>query len=400
MRKIRKVKFIFVSSLTVVIFLAGFIGYLFGNHNFALAEKGFPTFSNRDLGAPKDTDFSLFWEAYSKLKENYIGKIDGQKLLYGAIYGAYASVDDPYTVFLDPEVSKDFQNELSGELEGIGIKIGMLNGYPAVIAPLDGSPAQKSGLKPKDKIFKINDVDTKDLPLDEVVSKIRGKEGTTVKLSVLREGEDNTRNFELKREKLDVKTVEVKYIDDVAVISLNEFGISTKKDFAKIADEISSKGISKMILDLRDNPGGLLDGAVDVGGQIFSKDTTIVIEEGKKTKEELKTSGPATLKQVKLVVLVNGGSASASEILAGAVKDNKRGKIIGEKTFGKGTVQQLDQLSDGSSTKITVSRWLTPNGTSIDKDGITPDIEEKEGDNPLFDLQDPLLKRALSEIAK
>jgi len=400
MTKIRKIKLIFTCSLIAAFLLSGFIGYLFGNRNFQITQKGVPTFSNRSLGKPNEIDFGLFWEAYNDLKDNYLGQIDGQKFLYGAIAGAFASLDDPYTVFLPPDLSRDFKNELNGELEGIGVKVGVLDNAPAVIAPLPDSPAQKAGLKSKDKILQVDNQSTQDMTLDEVVSKIRGAAGTAVKLQVLHDGESMPRDFEIKREKLNVKTVELIYKDDVAIISLNEFGTDTKGEFTKASDEIAAKGINKVILDLRDNPGGLLDGAIDVAGELFEQNTTVVFEESKTGKLENKTTGPGTLKQVKLVVLVNGGSASAAEIVAGAVKDNKRGTIVGEKTFGKGTVQQLDELSGSSAAKITVSRWLTPSGASIDKNGIAPDVEIKEGDNPLFDQNDPLLKRALSEINK
>jgi len=400
MKKTRRLKLIFLISIIAAVLAAGFIGYLVGNKSLVLSENHIPKLVKKDLGRPKDVDFELFWQAYQKLRENYFGKIDPQKFLYGSIAGSYASLDDPYTIFLPPEASSDFQKELSGELEGIGVKIGVYEGYPAVIAPLENSPAKKAGLKPKDQIIKIDDLDAKSLPLDEAVLKIRGKEGTSVKLTIKRANEDRERVLEIKREKIEVKTVEVKYKDDVAIIELNEFGLGTKDDFVKIAKEVADKGTGKVILDLRNNPGGVLDGAVDVAGEFFPKDTVIVIEDSKAGKLEMKTSGGESLKNVNLVVLVNGGSASAAEILAGAVKDHQRGKVIGEKTFGKGTVQQFENLPDSSSVKITVARWLTPEGLSIDKDGITPDIEVKEPDSILFDDEDPLIKRALEEVKK
>lgn len=400
MKNKKRIKVALTISLVLVVLLSGSIGYLFGNHNFVLTQKHAIEFIKSDIGQPKDVDFSLFWEAYSKLKNSYQGTIEAKKFLYGAIEGGFASTGDPYTVFLPPDISSEFEKEISGKLEGIGIKIGILDNTPAVIAPLNDSPAQKAGLKPKDKIIKVDDIETKDILLDEVVYKIRGAEGTTVKLEVLRDGEQNPRVFEIKRAKIDVKTVEVSYKDDVGIIALNEFGTNTREDFLNAAKQMSDKGISKIILDLRDNPGGLLDGAIDVSGELFSKDTTVVFEDSKSGKTEHKTIGTALLKQAKLVVLVNGGSASSAEIVAGAIKDHKRGTIIGEKTFGKGTVQQLEPLSDGSSVKITVARWLTPTGQSIDKNGIMPDIEVKSGDNPLFDQNDPIMKRAIEEFAK
>ena len=236
------------------------------------------------------------------------------------------------------------------------------------------------------------------MSLDEVVSKIRGTAGTTVKLDIQREGVADLLHFEIKREKIEVKTVEVSYIDDVAIVALNEFGLDTKVEFSRAAQEIAGKNINKLILDLRNNPGGLLDGAIDVSGEIFPEGTTVVLEQNKTSKDELKTTSSGTLKQVKLAVLVNGGTASSAEIVAGAIKDHNRGKVIGEKTFGKGTVQELDPLRGGSSAKITVAKWLTPKGTNIDKNGIVPDIEVKEPDNILFLSNDPLVKRAIEEL--
>ena len=393
MKKLRKIKIIFAASIAVAVLAAGTLGYFIGNRQLLRLVKGESSVS--DL---QNTDFQLFWDAYLKLKSAYNGDIDPQKYLYGAIEGGYGSLNDPYTVFLSPELSKDFTDELSGELEGIGVKIGELDGAPAIIAPLEDSPAQKAGLKPKDKIVKIDDVDTQTMSLDEVVSKIRGTAGTTVKLDIQREGVADLLHFEIKREKIEVKTVEVSYIDDVAIVALNEFGLDTKVEFSRAAQEIAGKNINKLILDLRNNPGGLLDGAIDVSGEIFPEGTTVVLEQNKTSKDELKTNSSGTLKQVKLVVLVNGGTASSAEIVAGAIKDHNRGKVIGEKTFGKGTVQELDPLRGGSSAKITVAKWLTPKGTSIDKNGIVPDIEVKEPDNILFLSNDPLVKRAIEEL--
>jgi len=394
MKSARRAKIWLIISIIAIVLVSGTLGFFVGRGKLTLV-----TILRNKKPSPS-VNINLFWEAYNKLKENYASDVDGQKYLYGSIEGGFASLGDPYTMFFTPDQTKDFTNELSGELEGIGVKIGVLDDYPAVIAPLDGSPAQKAGLKPRDKIIKVDGVDMKGVSLDEAVTKIRGQEGTKVKLEILRDGEKDTKTFEIERAKLQVKTVEVKYLDDVAVIELNEFGEDTVTEFSKAAKEISDKKINKVIIDLRSNPGGLLDGAVGVGNEIFPKDTTVVIEKGKTTKNEMKTNQDGVLKDAKLVVLVNDGSASAAEILAGAVQDNKRGTIIGGKTFGKGTVQQFEPLSDGSAVKITVAQWLTPSGKSIEKNGITPDIEIKDSDNPYFDNNDPLIERAIQELNK
>lgn len=397
-KKLKRSRLYFVSSLTLAIILAGFLGYLIGNKNLELNANHIPELVNRNLGAPDDIDFSLFWQAYDKLKQNYLGQIDAQKLLYGAITGAFNSVGDPYTVFLSPDDTKSLNSDLTGELEGVGLKMGILDNVPAVIAPLPGSPAQKAGLKPKDKIVKVDNQSTQDMTLDAVVARIRGKAGTEVVLTILREGETQTRDIKITRAQINVQTVEVTYQNDIAIVSINEFGTDTSSEFDKAAKEISDKNINKVVIDLRDNPGGLLDSAISVAGQIFPQDTLVTYEQGRDYKNELKTSGDGLLKNAKISVIVNAGSASASEILAGAIKDHNRGKLIGQKTFGKGTVQQLEPLSSGSSAKITVAKWLTPNGQNIDKNGIEPDISVKEPDNIQFITNDPLVKAAIDAL--
>lgn len=388
----------FYGSAIVLVLLSGFIGFLIGNKNLEFSQNFKPKIVKNELGKPDNVDFSLFWEAFEKLQNNYPEDIDLKKFLYRAIAGSFTATEDPYTNFLPPEETKEFEGDLVGELEGIGVKIGVLDNLPAVIAPLPDSPAQKAGLKPKDKIIKIDDQGTIEMSLDEAVSKIRGKKNTVVKLLIQRDGEE--RQFEIRRERINVETVELSFKGDVAIIALNEFGTETKQEFIQAVKNVKSKNINKVILDLRNNPGGLLDGSVDVASEFFARDTVIVVESGRDYKRELKTNGASTLKDAELIVLVNGGSASASEILAGAIKDHGRGKLIGEKTFGKGTVQQYEPLSDGSSVKITVAKWLTPKGANIDKDGIVPDIEIKEGDDALFTENDPMINRALEEFDK
>lgn len=398
MKRPNKTKFIFIFSLVIVVFLSGFLGYLWGHQNLILDKQRIPQLVNLDLGGKNKIDFSLFKEAYDRLQSEYLGTIDPQKFLYGAISGAFNSLGDPYTAFLPPDSSAELESELSGDLEGIGVRIGILDQTPAVITPLPNSPAQRSGLKPRDKVLEVDSTSTNEMTLDEVVNRIRGKAGTKVKLTILREGEKDIRTIEITREKISVNTVELNYRGDTAIISLSEFGVKTKPDFNRAANEIAAKGINKVVLDLRNNPGGLLDAATDVASDLFPDGTTVVIEDAKDGKSELKTKGDGVLKNAKLVVLVNQGSASAAEIVAGAIKDHKRGILIGEKTFGKGTVQQLETISGGSSVKITVARWLTPSGQSIDKNGIEPDVVMKEKDNALFSVNDPLLKKALQEF--
>lgn len=389
MRSIRRAKVVFIFSLVVSLALAGTAGFFIGK-NYVISKQ--PT--NTIAGA----DFNLFWQAYAELKKNYLGDIDPQKFVYGAISGAYDSLGDPYTTFFSPDLNSQFQQELSGQLEGVGLKLGELDGLPAVIAPIAGSPAQQAGIKTKDLILKVDDLATKDQPLDLVVSKIRGAAGTKVKLLVQLAGSSQTKEFELTRQQISVATVETKYINDTAVISVSEFGTDTNSEFEKAYQEAQQKNVKSVILDLRGNPGGLLDSAVQMAEYFLKKDQVILIEQDKTSKTEQKVETERGWQNIKLAVLVDQGSASASEIFAGAIKDNNRGKIIGEKTFGKGVVQQLIDLGSGASAKITVSKWLTPNGTDIDKNGLTPDIIAPTPDNQNFSTSDPVVDRALQEL--
>lgn len=399
-KKLKRLKVLFLVSFVIAIALSGLIGYKIGSRRATALASGFTNVSSGSDQIGK-VDFGLFWDSLAKLKESYVGDVDLQKYLYGAIAGGFASLGDPYTNFLSPELSQDFEDELTGQLEGIGVRIGSLDGYPAVISPLDDSPAQRAGLKPKDLIVKIGDTDAAGMSTDQAVELIRGDAGTEVKLEILRSGEDKTREFKIIRENIEVKTVEVKKIEDkISLIEINEFGTSTTDDFVKAAQQLKNDNVGKIIIDLRNNPGGLLDSAIEIAGEIFDRDKLVVIEEGRSGRKESKSHGNSLLKDAKIAVLVNSGSASAAEILAGAIADHDRGVVIGEKTFGKGTVQQFEGLSGGSSVKITIAKWLTPNGNSIDKNGITPDIEIKEPDDILFDKNDPLIGRAVQELEK
>lgn len=390
--KLSKTRLFF--SIFAIILACLAIGFVAGN-KFAYSYS--TNIFSGESGISK-ADMDLFWQAYEKLNEQYLGEIDKKEFVYGAISGAFASLGDPYTIFLSPKISEDFTKELSGELEGIGIQIGVLDDYPTVIAPLKDSPAQKIGIKAKDKIVKVDDFDTQGQLIDLVVSKIRGPQGTKVTLEIERGGE--TMKFEVTREKIQVDTVEVKIIGDTAHILINEFGTNTTDEFAKAVAQVEEKNITKIVLDLRNNPGGILDSAVEMAGYFFNPDTTVVIEKGKASEKIHKTSGPGSLKNAKLVVLVNEGSASAAEILAGAIQDNDRGEVVGAKTYGKGTVQQLNFLPQGTSVKITVARWLTPDGHDIDKNGVVPDIAIEDGESRLFSDDDPVLNRAIQLLSE
>ena len=338
---------------------------------------------NKDQEKPENVDFSLFWKVYNDLNAKYVdkGKVDPQKILYGAISGLVNSVGDPYTVFFEPVTSKKFQEEISGSFGGIGIEIGKRNNILTVISPIKDTPAFKAGIKAGDKILKIDTKPTANLAIEEAVNMIRGKKGTKVTLTIQTET-NPTRDVELIRDAIKIPTIEWKLIEQgnkkIAYMQIYSFNQTVDSEFKKASEEILKSGATGFIVDLRNNPGGLLDSAINLAGWFLDKNKVVVNEAfGNGTKNEFRSDGNAALKQYPTVVLMNGGSASASEILAGALHDNRNIKIVGEKSFGKGSVQELQNYGDGSSLKVTIAKWLTPNGISISEKGIEADIEVK-----------------------
>lgn len=387
-------KIVFVVSLAIAFFLVGSLGYALGRGSVASVTGS----SWTSLFAPKEDVFS---QVYSSVKDIFIGSIDSQGGYYGAVKGFVASLGDPYTVFFDPKETGDFKNELEGSVDGIGVKLMEDQEFTTVITVIDPSPAKDAGLKAKDIITEVNNESVQGKGIDTVVSLIRGKSGTEVSVKILRKGEKNLLEFKMKRAKIKVNSVETKVVDGVGLIQISEFAPDTGRLFNTQVRQLKDQGIDRFIVDLRNNPGGLLDQAIELSNMIFSRGTTVVIEEDKNGKRnETKTTEDGFIKQDKIIVLINGGSASASEIVAGALKDNKRGSVIGEKSYGKGTVQQYEEFSDGSSLKVTIAKWLTPKGEDINKNGINPDIEVKLEDQTGSDRKDPVIDRAVTEIKR
>ena len=352
----------------------------------------------------KNLDFTLFWNVWQSLKEKFIdqNRFDNQKMLYGAISGMVRSLNDPYTVFMDPEESKKFLEDVSGKFEGVGMEVGQKKGQLQIIAPLEGTPAQKAGLRAGDKIVKIDDAFTSDMTVDDAVSQIRGKKDTQVVLTIFREGWNNTKEFKLIRDIIEVPSLkwEVKE-NDVAYIKLYQFSEKASTDFRKTALEILRTPTKRIVLDLRNNPGGYLEVSQDIASFFLEKDSLVAIEDFGDKKEQKKylAQGNDIFSQLPLVVLINQGSASAAEILAGALRDNRQIKLVGETSFGKGSVQELENLTGGSSLKITVAKWLTPKGQSISDHGLTPDVQVEITDEDYQKERDPQLDKAL-EIVK
>lgn len=399
--------FVIQFAVVAVIFFA--IGFVVGQKKIEIARRGFVpkiTFENRIPPQDQTVDFSLLWKVMETLPEKYLDKtaIDSQKLLYGAISGAVRSLGDPYTAFLDPKQNQAVKAELSGTYEGVGIQIGFNKEKRlVVIAPLAGTPAEKARISPKDLILKIDSRETFDLTLPEAVDLIRGQAGTKVKLVLQHEGEDKPYEVEIAREKITVKSVDVEFKDTdrgrVAIVRVSRFGDTTDSEWDSTVNRLQLEKAVGVIVDMRNNPGGLLTSAVHLGSE-FITGTIVKQEFADGTVRSLSADHRGELLSIPLVVLVNDGSASASEIFAGAIKDDRRGKVIGEKTFGKGTVQDAVDLDGGSGLHVTVAKWLTPKGTSINGEGITPDIIVARTSEDVSAGRDPQLDRALAELFK
>ena len=326
----------------------------------------------------QDVDFNLFWNVWDELKDKYVDKekLDDKKMFYGAIKGMVDSIGDPYTVFMEPKVAKEFSDDLAGTFEGIGAEIGKKNDIITIVAPLADMPAEKAGLQAGDQIYAINGVSTAGLAIDEAVNKIRGPKGTEVTLTIFRKGFDKTKDFKIIRQTIIVKSVKTKMSDDnIFTITIANFNDDTSELFKKAAGQAIEKNPKGIIIDLRNNPGGYLETAIDVASEWIDQGPIVTEQFSPEKKNEYLHRGRARLKDFPTVVLVNQGSASASEIVSGALKDNGKATIVGMKTFGKGSVQTLQELRDGSSVKITVAKWLTPKGYNINHEGIAPDVE-------------------------
>jgi carboxyl-terminal processing protease len=370
-----------------------------GNSGFSLPTSSIfssPTSASRP-------DMGVFWKTWDLLHERFVDreKLDVTTLLYGAIKGMLAATDDPYTTFFSPEENKSFQEDISGSFEGIGAEIGMKSKVLTVVAPLDDSPAQKAGIRSGDKILKINDESTAEMNIDEAVKKMRGKKGTDVKLTIFREGEKETRDITVRRDTINVKSVKLEWKEDgIALVKLSQFGEETVNEFSDAVKQIRSRQTRGIVLDLRDDPGGLLDAAVDIGSLMIPKGKPVVIEEDSKgSRETLSTEGGDVLSSIPTVVLINEGSASASEILAATLRENRDNvTLIGKKSFGKGSVQELVPVTKDTSLKVTVARWLTPRGEQINKIGITPDIDIDRTSEDYDADRDPQLEKALEVV--
>lgn len=355
-------------------------------------------------------NLSVLKDVYDKLVFNFVDpeKIDKDKMTYGAISGMVDALGDPYTVFYDPEEAKQFQEDIAGTFEGIGAQLGMKDGQLKVIAPLKNTPAERAGILPGDTIIEVDGESIIELTIDEVITKIKGPKGTEVILTIVRSKEGQTpetKEIKITRDVIKVPTIEWEELQSngkrIAHLTIYHFSETVFTDFKKAGYEIIAGNYDGIILDLRSNPGGLLDKTVDISGWFLEKGQIVLKEQNKNLDESIyKADGPESFVNMPIVILINEGTASASEILTGALKDNRGITTIGETSFGKGLVQRVVSLDDGSSLKVTTAKWYTPNGTLIQDTGIKPDIEVELSEEDYNNDRDPQLDRALQEITK
>jgi carboxyl-terminal processing protease len=357
--------------------------------------------SNLESGMENGADFNLFWQAWQLLKEKYVdGKnIDNENMVRGAISGLFDSLGDDYTVFMPPSDAQKFSEDISGEFSGIGAEIGIRDGQLVVVSPMKNSPAEKAGLKPMDKILMVDSENTDGLTTDDAVKIIRGERGTAVVLTVFRDSWAEPKEISIIRDTIQIPTMDWEMKGDIAYVQLYNFYEKAPYLFYQMAIDFSQYNPKGMVLDLRNDPGGYLNVAINLAGWFMDSGKVVVIEEfGNGEKQEYTSYGNGYFKNIPVVVLVNEGSASASEILAGALRDIRGSKLVGEKTFGKGTVQEVEQLSDGSLAKITVAHWRLPNGLIIEKNGLEPDYEAEITEEDFIAGRDPQLEKAMEVL--
>jgi len=350
-------------------------------------------------------NFNTFWEAWQKLNNNYLKDedISPENKTYGAIRGLVGALNDPYSQFFSPEDTKKFQEDVQGNFGGIGAELGMRQNKLLVIAPLKNTPAERAGLKAGDQILQVNSSSTEGVQIDEAVGWIRGPQGTRVKLLMYRDSWEKPKEIEITRGLIRIPTLDWEMKGEVAYIQLYSFNANAENLFYDAVLKMSeAKNVRGIVLDLRNNPGGYLQTAVNLAGWFLPRNTLVVSEVGREGggASRMRAMGNEALAGIPTVVLINGGSASASEILAGALRDQRKIKLVGEKSFGKGTVQELFDLSDDSSLKITIAHWVLPSGKILEEGGLVPDVEVELKEEDVQAKKDPQLDKALELVGQ
>lgn len=386
-------------TAVIVMILVAVVSFVMGARgNELLASLGG---SSQNQGLPEDLNYAELDAVYDMLRQNYAGELDAEKLLTGAKDGLVKATGDPYSEYFTDKEYGEFRKSLHGEFQGIGAELGMREDRLTVISTLDRTPAQKSGLQAGDAIIKVNDESTQDWSITEAVSNIRGKKGTTVKLTVFREGDIKT--FDITRADIENPSVRAEMLaGNIGVIRISRFSNSDTVELArKAAEDFKEQGVNGVILDLRGNGGGFVQAAKGVAG-IWIQGGRVILEEKAdgQTVETLRAQGKPILGDMPTVVLVNGASASASEIVAGALKDYDIATLVGQQSFGKGSVQKITEVSSGGNLKVTVARWYTPSGKNIDGEGITPSVKVKLNAEDVNAGRDPQEDRAVKILQK
>jgi carboxyl-terminal processing protease len=378
------------------------------------AQIGAPAVSTAAPGSPVDsTDqagaFGVFWQALRNIQDSYYGPdAKPEELTYGAIRGSLQALEDPFTVFTDPEVTEVTKVELEGEFEGIGAYVSQNDqGQLVIQTPMRGQPAEKAGVLAGDVVLKVDGRDITGLDTGDAVLLIRGPKGTTVTLTIKREGEPDLLDIAVVRDRIEVPSVaEARVLSDkgapdIGYVQITAFAEDTKRELDQAIDnDLRAKGAKAIILDLRNNPGGYLDTAIEVASEFIGQGIIVQQEDGKGNRRAEVARGDGRATDLPLVILINKGSASASEIVAGAIRDHKRGVLVGETSYGKGSVQNVHSLSDDSQLRVTVAAWLTPDGHKIHRTGVEPDVEVSRTADDLKNQRDPQLDRAIEEARR
>ncbi|MEI6280693.1 MAG: S41 family peptidase [bacterium] len=392
-------KRIAISVTFFLIILSFVLGIFIGKSNRPSIEKVIGI-SGKETAVSTLTDFSPFWKVWNTINEKYpsANKITDQNRVYGAISGLVGSLDDPYSVFFSPDEAKSFEDEIAGNFDGIGMEVGIKDKILTVIASLKDTPAYRSDIKSGDKILKIDKNVTSGLSIEEAIKLIRGPKGTSVTLTIFREGLTQPKEINITRDTINIPTLDTELRKDgIFVIKLYSFSANSSNLFRNAIKKFVDSGSDKLLLDLRGNPGGYLDSAVDMASWFLKGGKTIVTEDygNNQAPEIFRSKGYDIFNdKLKFVVLIDGGSASASEILAGAMQDNGRAKLVGAKSFGKGSVQQVIDITPDTILKITVAKWLTPNGVSISEKGLTPDYIVEITQKDIDAKKDPQTEKA------
>lgn len=391
------------TSITATIFFVAvffIFGIYIGDHNRPEIDK-ITGISGKEPQVATQADFAPFWKVWNTINEKYpsANKITDQERVYGAISGLASSLNDPYSVFFAPDEAKSFEDEIAGNFDGIGMEVGMKDKILTVIAPLKNTPAYRADIKSGDKILKINKKITTGLSIEEAIKLIRGPKGTPVTLTIFREGLQQPKDITIVRDTIDIPTLDTEVRKDgIFVIKLYSFSANSANLFRNAMKEFVDSGKDKLLLDLRGNPGGYLDAAVDISSWFLKEGKTVVTEDygNNRTAEVFRSKGyDIFTDKLKFAILIDGGSASASEILAGAMQDNGRAKLVGSQSFGKGSVQEVVKITGDTILKITVAKWLTPNGTSISEKGLTPDYIVENTQKDFEAKKDPQLDKAV-----